>query len=69
MKPGELRRFKDGFHAVGAEHLRGFTFMVLEVIEHRTGARGVNILVPDGVKLDWGYPWVEENSEVINEAG
>ena len=67
MQPGDLRRFRDGFHAVGAEHLRGRVFMVLEVIEHRTGARGVNILVPGGVKLDWGYPWVNANSEAISE--
>jgi hypothetical protein len=69
MKPGDLRRFRDGFHAVGAEHLRGRVFMVLEVIMQGSYAAMVNILVPGGVQLEWGYPWVKENSEVINEAG
>ena len=69
MQPGDLRRFRDGFRAIGAEHLRGRVFMVLEVITQGPGARKVNILVEDGVQLDWGYPWVKENSETINEAG
>ena len=69
MKAGDLRRFKDDFHALGAEHFRGLTFMVLGVLEHRGGSRRVNILVGGGTQLDWGYPWVEENSEAINEAG
>ena len=69
MQPGDLRRFREGFRAVGAEHLRGRVFMVLEVITHGPGARTANILVGGAVLHGWGYPWVKENSETINEAG
>lgn len=66
MQPGDLRRFKDSFRAVAAEHLRGCTFMVLEVIMQGPYAAKVNILVENGVQLDWGYRWVKDSSEVLD---
>lgn len=68
MKPGDLRRFRGDIEALGAVHLTGGTFMVLKVIKHRGGSRRVDILVDGRVEESWGYPWVKENSEVLNEA-
>ncbi len=68
MKAGDLRRFRSDIFALGAMHLAGGTFMVLKVIKHREGSRRVDILVDGKVEESWGYPWVKENSEVLNEA-
>lgn len=59
MKPGDLRRF-DYFEAFGADHLAGSVFMVLRV----TG-QWVDILVGGKIEPEWGYPWVEQNSELL----
>ena len=59
MKPGDLRRF-DYFEALGADHLAGAVFMVLRV----TG-QWVDILVDGKIEPEWGYPWVEQNSELL----
>ena len=78
MQPGDLRRFTDDFHALGAEHFRGCTFMILEVAERRKifpdetiapGTMDAYILVGGKVEGPWGYPWVAQNSEAISEAG
>jgi hypothetical protein len=72
MKPGELRRFRDDFHALGAEHLRGRTFMVLRVSERTEGEtwRWVVDILRDGKREEGlGYDWVMYSSETINEAG
>ena len=59
MKPGDLRRFGN-FEAFGADHLVGSVFMVLRV----TG-QWVDILVDGKIEPEWGYPWVEQNSEPL----
>lgn len=69
MKPGDLRRFSAtvGGFAMGVP-LGGKTFMVVEMRVDRPGWDGsVNILVDGMVVGPWGYPWVEQNSEVISE--
>ncbi len=67
MKAGDLRRF-DYFEALGADHLAGAVFMVLRVTGVPGKARWVDILVDGKIEPEWGYPWVEQNSEVLNEA-
>lgn len=67
MKAGDLRRF-GYFEAIGADHLVGSVFMVLRVTGVPGKARWVDILVDGKIEPEWGYPWVEQNSEVLNEA-
>ena len=59
MEAGDLRRFGN-FEAFGADHLVGSVFMVLRV----TG-QWVDILVDGKIDTEWGYPWVEQNSELL----
>ena len=69
MKPGDLRRFRDGH--LGKAYA-GRTFMVLCVNESTTrrgSSRAVDILLDGRVETDLGYSWVEDSSEVISEAG
>ena len=71
MKPGELRRLRDNFHALGAEHLRGRTFMVLRVNDSAScdpPRPAVDILIDGRVETDLGYFWVKDSSEVLNAA-
>ena len=67
MRPGDLRRFNDRNGTAVGVTVRGKSFLVLEVTE---GApTSVHILIDGKVLGPWGYPWVEQNSEVISEAG
>ena len=70
MKPGDLRRFRDSLFALGADHVEGSTFMVLRVdrVTVRSGG-SVDILLGGKREEGLGYFWVEDSSEVINEAG
>lgn len=65
---GQLRRFGN-FEAFGADHLVGSVFMVLRVTGVPGKAQWVDILVDGKLDPEWGYPWIEQNSEVLNEAG
>ena len=69
MKPGDLRRFRDSLIALGADHVEGGTFVVLRVDPATERIRGVDILIDGHVDEGLGYFWVEDSSEVINEAG
>ena len=73
MKPGDLRRFKDSavFPAAASETFPGRTFLVLNIFDRVPGHRSgrVDLLVDGGIKKEWGYPWVEQNSEAISETG
>jgi len=69
MKSGELRRFKDGPWGPDNDGFEGTTFVVLRVNAARDGRRTVDILIDGGLETDLGYFWVEDSSEVINEAG
>ena len=68
MKPGDLRRFGN-FEALGADHLVGSIFMVLRVTGVPGKAQWVDIIVDGKIDTEWGYPWVEQNSEALNEVG
>ena len=72
MKAGDLRRFKDSavFPLAAAKTFPGRTFLVLGIIDRVPGKRSgrVELLVEGGIQKGWGYPWVEQNSEVLNEA-
>ena len=69
MKPGDLRRFKDGPYGLVNLGFEGSTFMVLRVGATPTGPRGVDILLDGGLEEDLGYLWVMNTSEAVNEAG
>jgi len=72
MKPGDLRRFRDSLIALGADHVEGSTFMVLDVATWQvlTGTNTtVDILIDGGLEEGLGYFWVEDSSEAVNEAG
>jgi len=73
MKPGDLRRFKDDavFPAAAIENFAGRTFVILSVFGRHPGrmAGRVEVLLDGKVLGPWGYPWVEQNSETISEAG
>jgi hypothetical protein len=67
MQPGDLRRFKT---AIG-EQLRpvGQFIVILEITKPRSAHPAqVSFLCDGQVEEGWGYPWVMDNSEVINEA-
>ena len=71
MKPGDLRRFKNGPYGLDNDGFEGSTFMVLRVKDSAvpTGPRGVDILLDGGLEEDLGYFWIEQSSEAVNEAG
>jgi hypothetical protein len=69
MKPGDLRRFKDGPYGLDNDGFEGSTFMVLRVDHVTERYRGVDILLDGKREAGLGYFWVEDSSEVINEAG
>ena len=73
MKPGDLRRFKDSafFPAAANKTFPGRTFVILSVFGRHPGrtAGRVEVLIDGKVLGPWGYPWVEQNSEALDEAG
>jgi len=69
VKPGDLRRFKDGPWYLDYDGFEGSTFVVLRVNEAREVPRTVDILFDGGLETDLGYFWVENSSEAVNEAG
>jgi len=72
MKPGELRRFKDGFlKRLAGDHFVDSTFMVLRVSSspERRGVvevGTVDILLDGMIEEGLGYFWVEDSSVVID---
>ena len=73
MNPGDLRRFKEDtvFPLAAAKTFPGRTFLVLGIIDRVPGKRSgrVELLIDGGIQKGWGYPWVEQNSEALSEAG
>jgi hypothetical protein len=43
--------------------------MVLDVFTYSDGGRSINILIDGQVDPGWGGKWIEDNSEVLSEAG
>jgi hypothetical protein len=72
MKPGDLRRFRDGPYGLDNDGFEGSTFMVLrvgELAERLPRYCVVDILLGGMQETNLGYNWVEDSSEAINEAG
>ena len=71
MKPGDLRRFKNGPYELEGDGFEGSTFMVLKVdmAGRNRVAHTVDILRDGKREEGLGYHWVEDSSEVISEAG
>jgi len=73
MKPGDLRRFKDGLRGSGStERVSGQPFVVINIHphlhEHSTPGR-TDFLVGGRIEAGWSLRWVKDNSEALNEAG
>ena len=68
MKPGDLRRFKPKSYAPDEPDIGGKSFMILAVNERPYNVY-VDLLMNGKVLEEWSHRWVEQNSEVINEAG
>ena len=68
MKPGDLRRFNPNAYAPAHPNIGGKIFMVLAVNLplHRETA---DLLLDGKVMERWNIPWIDVNSEVVNEAG
>jgi hypothetical protein len=74
MKPGDLRRFKDGLKGSGStERVSGQPFVVINIHPHSHSpalAPGrTDFLVGGRIETGWSLRWVMNNSEVISEAG
>lgn len=70
MRPGELRRFKSDIRlSHDARRVAGKTFIVVNVVQDRDQFVTVDFLVDGYLERDWHCKWLEENSEVISEAG
>lgn len=70
MKPGDLRQFVDSMIVLGATDTDLWerrTFIILKVTPYKSG-RTVDILLDGRIEEGLGYLWVENNSELLNEA-
>ena len=67
MKPGDLRRFNPKAYAPAHPGIGGKIFMVLAVNLplHRETA---DLLLDGKVMERWNIPWIDVNSEVVNES-
>jgi hypothetical protein len=70
MKKGDLRRFNGNLTFDAAEFSSGDIFMVLDVFHRRSALPAeVTFLVNGKIMTGWGYPWIMNTSEAVNEAG
>jgi len=72
MKPGELRRFKDGLRGSEIiERVSGQPFVVINTPAITTWSGevlgGVDFLVGGRIETGWSGTWVKKQSEVLNE--
>jgi len=71
MKPGELRRFKDGLRGSEIiERVSGQPFVVINTPAITAGSSvlgGVDFLVGGRIETGWSLTWVKKQSEVLNE--
>ena len=69
MKTGDLRRFNDNLVTLSfEENYEGCFFTVLTVVSLYGDTPVVDILVNGRIEKEWGYQWVESNSEPLDEA-
>ena len=74
MKPGDLRRFKDGLRGSGStERVSGQPFVVINIHPHPVApprcADRTDFLVGGRIETGWSLMWVMNNSEAVDEAG
>ena len=74
MKPGDLRRFKDGLRGSGStERVSGQPFVVINIHPHfhpdALAPGRTDFLVGGRIETGWSLRWVMNNSEAVNEAG
>ena len=70
MKPGDLRRFNGNLTIDDAEFGVGDLFVVLDVRQPRSAFPAeVTFLVNGTIMTGWGYPWIMNSSEAVNEEG
>jgi hypothetical protein len=70
MKKGDLRRFNGNLTIDNLEFSSGDIFMVLDVFHRRSSLPAeVTFLVNGTIMTGWGYPWVMNTSEAVNESG
>jgi len=74
MKPGDLRRFKDGLKGSRrTERVSGQPFVVINIHPHLVAPQGradrTDFLVGGRIEAGWSLRWVKDNSEALNEAG
>ena len=73
MKPGDLRRFKDGLRgSESTERISGQPFVVINTQLHSWRPPvlgGVDFLIGGRIETGWSLTWVMNNSEALNEAG
>jgi hypothetical protein len=70
MKKGDLRRFNGNLTVDDLEFRSGDLFVVLDIVQPRSAfPREVTFLVNGKIMTGWGYPWVMNTSEAVNEAG
>jgi hypothetical protein len=70
MEKGDLRRFNGNLTIDDLEFSSGDIFMVLDVHQPRSAfPKEVTFLVNGTIMTGWGFPWIMNNSEALNEAG
>jgi hypothetical protein len=72
MKPGDLRRFKDGSGRGGTiKRFSGQHFMVINIRSHRVLAPRdrTDVLIGGQIETGWSVAWIMNNSEAVDEAG
>jgi hypothetical protein len=71
MKPGDLRRFKDGSWRGGTtKRFSGQHFMVINIRSHSVPApRDRTDILIGGQIETWSVAWIMNNSEAVDEEG
>jgi hypothetical protein len=71
MKPGDLRRFKDGSWRGGTiKRFSGQHFMVINIRSRIMGAPRdrTTILIGGQIETGWSVAWIMNNSEAVDES-
>ena len=72
MKPGDLRRFKDGSWRGGTiKRFSGQHFTVINIRSHSVPAPRdrTDILIDGRIETGWSVEWLMNNSEAVDEEG
>jgi hypothetical protein len=72
MKPGDLRRFKDGLKgSEKTQRVSGQPFVVINIRSHSVPAPRdrTDILIGGQIETGWSVAWIMNNSEAVDEEG